>query len=42
MKPQARRGNAVAITVLGNGDVWEAEDALRMVRTTGCDGVVVG
>jgi nifR3 family TIM-barrel protein len=30
------------VPVLGNGDIWEASDAIRMVEQTGVDGVVIG
>ncbi len=39
----ARLKEAVtSIPVLGNGDIWEADDALAMMAETGCDGVVIG
>ncbi|MFY1637034.1 tRNA dihydrouridine synthase DusB [Solwaraspora sp. WMMB335] len=37
-----RLKQALDVPVLGNGDIWEADDALRMVAHTGADGVVVG
>ncbi len=30
------------VPILGNGDIWEAADAVAMMAETGCDGVVIG
>ncbi|MGV0838059.1 tRNA dihydrouridine synthase DusB [Mycolicibacterium thermoresistibile] len=38
----ALKQHVTDIPVLGNGDIFEATDALAMMAETGCDGVVIG
>jgi nifR3 family TIM-barrel protein len=38
----ALKETVTSIPVLGNGDIWEALDAVAMMEQTGCDGVVIG
>jgi len=38
----ALKAAVASIPVLGNGDIFEADDALAMMAATGCDGVVIG
>lgn len=38
----ALKAHVTSVPVLGNGDIFEADDALAMMAATGCDGVVIG
>lgn len=38
----ALKEHVTDVPVLGNGDIFDAQDALAMMAATGCDGVVIG
>ncbi|KUI14246.1 tRNA-dihydrouridine synthase [Mycobacterium lehmannii] len=38
----ALKAHVTGVPVLGNGDIFEASDALAMMTATGCDGLVIG
>lgn len=37
----AKVKDKIDMTIIGNGDVFTANDALRMIKETGCDGVMI-